>query len=435
MPTSEPAAVVTSTSPLALDPLDAVRSVKWSLSFAAICAYTLTAVTQRLEITTVAIVLAFVGMYAERRLHFATFLVPLGIFLLWGYAHAGQGLSPETSYRGLEVLLKVAVIAFAVAAVTADGLRLRVLAFVYVGSFLIYPVRGALLNYFVVGHTLLGRAIWNNIYENPNDLAALSFFPLALTVWLAQTSRGLLRFGLFGAAGLQVLVILLTQSRGALIALVVGALLYLATRSKGRRIRSILLAGGLVMLVIPFVPSTAWERFSGMSNLTSTATIGQADEEGSAAARWAIWQTATAVIKDYPITGVGYGAYLFANWQYGIRLNKPRGARGPRDAHSTYLSVAAETGFVGLMLFLIIVAIPMVAVQRARRHTRDPATRELLLALSLGFVCYMTAGIFGSFAKLAIMYVQLAVMSAAAAYALREARGTPVMRSAAMPAT
>ena len=49
-------------------------------------------------------------------------------------------------------------------------------------------------------------------------------------------------------------MILLTQSRGALIALVVSGLLFFMTHARGKRVRSLLTAMALAVVVVPFVP-------------------------------------------------------------------------------------------------------------------------------------------------------------------------------------
>jgi O-antigen ligase len=381
--------------------------------------YIFTVVTQRLDLGTAAISVGFAGLFFEgRRVQFAPFLIPFAVFLLWCYVNSGHSYWPSETSRMLGVMSRIGLIAFLVVAVVNDALRLRVFAYVFVASFLIYPVRGALLNYFVVGHTLYGRAIWNYMYENPNDLAALTFFPLALTAWLALTSRGRERLALFGIAGLEVLTVFLTQSRGALVGLVIGLLLFFATRSRGRRLRTLLAAACLGLLVIPFVPDSAWQRFGGMANLTSTETLREADPEGSAQARYNIWRVAARIIAEHPVGGVGFAAYGMAHLKYSVLMGVPRTAAGRRDTHSTYLNVTAETGYVGLSIFLMVLALPLLAAERARRRGRGVAGAELVTLTAVGFVSFMAAGIFGSFTQLNFLYLQLAIITSASMWLL-----------------
>jgi O-antigen ligase len=206
------------------------------------------------------------------------------------------------------------------------------------------------------------------------------------------------------------LIILVTQSRGALIGLVVSGLIFFMIHSRGRRVKSFLAAAAVGIVLLPFVPSSAWTRFAGMASLTSTTTIAEADPEGSAEARYNIWRVAGTIIKENPVTGVGLGVYPRAHAMYSPRVGVPVTAIGFRDTHSTYLNVAAETGLPGLVLFLLTVAVVAISSERTRRKARGTLRAEQLLALELGLMGFMLAGIFGSFAKLSFLYIQLAVM-------------------------
>jgi len=95
---------------------------------------------------------------------------------------------------------------------------------------------------------------------------------------------------------------------------------------------------------------------------------------------------------------------------YSVRVGVPRTAIGFKDTHSTYLNVAAETGVPGLLLFLLTVAVVAISSERTRRKARGTVRADQLLALELGLLAFMLAGIFGSFAKLSFLYIQLAVM-------------------------
>ena len=95
---------------------------------------------------------------------------------------------------------------------------------------------------------------------------------------------------------------------------------------------------------------------------------------------------------------------------YAPRVGVPDAALGFRDTHSTYLNVAAETGIPGLLLFLATVGVVAVTSERTRRLARGSPRAQQLLALELGLLAFMLAGVFGSFAKLSFLYMQLAIM-------------------------
>jgi O-antigen ligase len=291
----------------------------------------------------------------------------------------------------------------------------------FLACFAAYPARGTLVNYFIAGYRIFGRALWNYIYSNANDLAALTFFPLSLCVAVALTEKSIWpkRAAIAGTIVLP-LIMLLTQSRGALIGLVATGLVFFVAHTKGRRARSLLTAAAAAVVVVPFVPRSAWERFSLMKNLTSTTALVEADPEGSAEARYNIWRVAGTIIKENPVAGIGLGVYPLAHAMYAPRVGVPVSALGFRDTHSTYLNVAAETGIPGAILFLTMVAVVAVPADQMRRRARGTPRAHQLLALELGLLGFMLAGIFGSFAKLSFLYIQLAVMWAVTDITKRE---------------
>jgi O-antigen ligase len=389
-----------------------LKNGNWSLSFVGILSYVYAAVTYGLPIVGPSIVIALLGLVFERtRIVIPLFLVIFTAYVAWGAFGIASSIQPQQSTDQVVVLAKVLLIAFVLVNVTRDAWRVRMFAIFFLACFALYPVRGTLINYFVVGYTMFGRALWNFIYANSNDLASLTFFPLSLAIAVFLTEpKGLLKKAALVGTGLLPLVILLTQSRGALIALVVSGLLFYISYAKGKRIKSLMWGLAIAIVILPFVPQSAWSRFSGLKFLTSTETVQQADPEGSAEARYNIWRIARLIIRENPVSGIGLGAYPLANDRYGPRVSVPDAARGKRDTHSTYLNVAAETGIPGLVLFLSMIAVVAIPAEMVRQKIKRTPRGSQLLALELGLLGFLLAGIFGSFAKLSFLYIQLATL-------------------------
>jgi len=392
----------------------------WSVSFVGVLVYVFSAVTYRLPLVIPAMVLALVGLLMERRVTVPFFMILFTAYLVWAAASYTSSVDPAGTYAQVIVLAKVFVICFIIANVTRDGWRMRLFMVFFLACFALYPARGTLMNFFITRYTTFGRALWNYIYANPNDLAALTFFPFALAgaVALTETNKWIKRAALAGVAVLP-LMILLTQSRGALIALVAAGILFFVVHTKGRRVRSLAMAAAAAIVVIPLVPQSAWQRFSLMKNLASGNTK-EADPEGSADARYNIWRVAGTIIKENPVAGIGLGVYPRAHAMYAPRVGVPVAALGFRDTHSTYLNVAAETGIPGLFLFVSMILAVAVPSERTRRLARGTPRANQLLALELGLLGFMLAGIFGSFAKLSFLYMQLAIMWAVTDITQRE---------------
>jgi O-antigen ligase len=391
---------------------DVSDAAKWSVSFAAVLAYIYAAVTYGLPLVGPAVVVALLGLFFERhRIVFPSFMLLFALWVLWSAIGLSTSYQSDETLKQVTVLLKVFLIVFAIVNVVYNAWRVRTFIIFFLACFAAYPARGTLVNYFIVRYTLFARALWNFIYGNSNDLAALTFFPLSLTLALILTEKkGWVKNVAFVGAGVLTLIILLTQSRGALIALVATGLIFFVTQARGKRIKTVLIATVVGVLILPLVPSSAWQRFSGLSKLTNTATIAEADPEGSADARYNIWRVARQIISENPVTGIGLGAYSLAHATYTGRMLVPPAARGFRDTHSTYLNVAAETGVPGLILFMAMIATVVAGAEVTRRRAAGTPRARQLFALELGLLAFLMHGIFGSLAKLSFLYIQLATI-------------------------
>ena len=93
-----------------------------------------------------------------------------------------------------------------------------------------------------------------------------------------------------------------------------------------------------------------------------------------------MWQAAMGMIRDRPILGHGLNTFMANYLTYWVG-----GEQAPRYAHNCYLQVAAETGLIGLGVFLVLLW--QIFAYLLRGLTRLPSQEGLLL---LG----MIAGLF-----------------------------------------
>ena len=272
------------------------------------------------------------------------------IYLGWVLITIPASMAPGESWFAWTDSLKILLIMFLMMNAIQTKKQHRVITLAWLAMFAFYPVRGTMLN-FLTGQSSFGRYAWNFSFANFNDLAALTLIPLALSLDRLRTpDKKWIK--LCALAGLFVLpfMVLITQSRGGMLG-ATGFLLFLLLRSR-YRVRLAVAIAVMGVCGFLFAPKTVWDRVAGMSNLTSTETIGEADS--SAEQRFLILQVATTVIANNPIFGVGIGAYPYAHQKYARTNSEWKFARGRRDTHNTYLHVMAETGIVGFVLFLMI---------------------------------------------------------------------------------
>ena len=210
---------------------------------------------------------------------------------------------------------------------------------------------------------------------NAAYLAAYLLFVVAAATWQAFTSKGWLRYGLFALAAVQVFLLFLTATRGALLgavgATLLGALLWLfSTKGKARRY-GIGLAVGVLVLVGGFVLARDSAFVQNDPTLARLASISL--EEGSP--RLAIWSMALDGAMERPLTGWGQEGfnYIFnTNYEPSMYLQEPWFDR----AHNIYLDWLVAGGIPALLLFLALLGSAVVVIYRKG----DRQERVFLLA-------------------------------------------------------
>jgi O-antigen ligase len=222
-----------------------------------------------------------------------------------------------------------------------------------------------------------GRA--NAIFYTPNSYAScLNLFLLPLTAWyLLAASR---RSGGVGLAGILLLfaALLASASKGGLLAWLAGllvlALLLGPSRLRSARHRLGRLGLGLaaVALASILLPSTV--QVGGYEDRVQEL-LAQGDN-----VRLVLWDIAWKLVQEAPFIGHGY--YNFHYFQlrdsYGALVGNQT-----RYAHNDYLQIWAETGSIGLLLFLAVPLATAVAVWRGRARL-SPRAAALLIACGAG---------------------------------------------------
>jgi O-antigen ligase len=107
---------------------------------------------------------------------------------------------------------------------------------------------------------------------------------------------------------------------------------------------------------------------------------------------------ALAAYTDHPVLGVGpgqYAAYHSVRYQ-GLPEVSFREIPIPRRAHSLYLEIAAETGTVGLTIFMAIPLLLLMDLGRLRRalFARRPDLARLAASFTLMLLAYLGTGVF-----------------------------------------
>lgn len=86
-----------------------------------------------------------------------------------------------------------------------------------------------------------------------------------------------------------------------------------------------------------------------------TRIAGGVDPDDSARFRFESWKRTLVIIKDYPLTGVGFNAYRYAQARYGFfSFEEPLGGHSGAGSDSSLLFVFVTTGIFGLLSYLLL---------------------------------------------------------------------------------
>jgi O-antigen ligase len=422
------------------------KEVDWTPAYLFFCLYTFSTISQRIPIGTATMVISLLTLPMEKR----PIKLPapaLITFLLVGWSFFGILASswPEVVIDYVNEFAKVCLVVFVALNVLTSRARLRAFMVGAIITWGLFPIRGTMVAYFVMHGTMNGRATWNYIYSNPNDLAALAIMALSVSLGILMVEyRRWVRMGAMLASGLLALIIVLTQSRGGLIALSVFALIY------GRKyltdVRRVVMVGLFSVVIIAVAPKSVWKRMATISHATDNEEealdydvndVETIADNSSSIQRLAIWEVAATVIVENAVSGVGLGAYPDAHFVRWRRGGFSPLARGKRDTHSTYLNTMAELGIPGFLLWIGLIAHVMRVSRRARRkqEKRFPALVMMQFALEVGMYGTLVAAVWGSYFKLIPLYMHIVTIYAAARLLEAETDQPPrLMRRGAAPA-
>ena len=397
--------------------------VDWTLTLAGFLLYLLVITSYRLPLGEVAIVMALGGTLFQRGgIRFPVYLVWFVAFSAWALLATTQTAFPDWAIPQLIILVKLCLIVYAAANALQSRGQVRLFMVFFLGCFALFPLRGAMFNFFFYNSDMQGRAIWNLLYSNPNDLGAMALLQLSMaSALLISEKKGWVRWAALAGMIALPMLILMTQSRGVFL----GLLVFIAIAFAGQRRRARLALRLVVLAVVlaSVAPAGVWARLQTLQHATNTTTLDQVDgEEGSARQRYEIWRVAWKIIREHPVTGVGFGAYKPTHEQYAMDPEFNPTARGARDTHSLYFNVVAETGFLGLTLYLGMLASIFIVAERARRRCRgifDLGSRQLLM-LEAGLIAFLVASIFGSLPYLPHLLLHLVLIYAVSMVSMKQ---------------
>ncbi len=316
----------------------------------------------------------------------------------WFTVTAVFAIHPELAWDKWQQVSKILLMTMVTMVLFRDASRLKWLVWTIAASLGFYGVQsalGALASGFQQGYAYPPDSF---IADN-NDMALALNMTLPLLWFLARdTKHRWVSFGLRAAFVLTILGIVTTYSRGGFVGLC-AVLIVLLMKAKRRGIAAVLLLA-TVTVAVAVMPDALSSRIG---------TIASYEEDESAQNRLRAWAVAIQVALDSPIVGGGFRVFEPDVWER-YDPDIPRAW----TAHSIYLQVVAEHGFVGLGIFLTLLGVSYLGARRVR--VRAATLGELRLSdlasmVQASLVGYMVSGAFASRADFDLFYHLVAMIA------------------------
>lgn len=265
---------------------------------------------------------------------------------------------------------------------------------------------------------------WNygGFFNNANTQG--SFYSMTIPIALLLLVGGRLpawrRFAVVAATVLMVGSLLQSVHRGGI--LTTSLLSVVLISITARRPAVALGVGGAVAISA----AVAYWTITTFSPYLAEMAFKTAEYKGTDSPRFEFWPLFLQMAIDNPLgVGLSVDNIVIAKRPYGIAFTSP---------HNLYLTVLLQAGFAGLFAFLALTGAILLRNLRAWWRVRDPARRQLLLAVAQPLLAFFVVGVSESvwengFKINQIFWLWCGISAATSARALAELRASS--RSAA----
>lgn len=307
--------------------------------------------------------------------------VVLLIFIGWMVITTTFAVYPSLAWNQFDKVIKIQLMIFVAMMVINSPERIRALVWVIALSIAFYGVKGGIF-------TILHGGVYRvqgppgTFIAGNNELGLAMAMTAPLLYFLARDIRHRwLRPAMYAATVLTALAAIGTQSRGALVGLsVMGAMFWYKSRQKF----TVAILGGLaVLLIVQIMPQEWYDRMN---------TINTYEKDQSAMGRVNAWWMAFNLASDRLFGG---GFETFQKEMFALYAPDPTNVR---DVHSVYFELLGEHGYVGLSLFLILMAFTWGSCSHVRKiSARSSDTGwagDLASMIQVSLAAYLSAGAF-----------------------------------------
>jgi len=148
---------------------------------------------------------------------------------------------------------------------------------------------------------------------------------------------------------------------------------------------------GLIFINPSILPESITARFGATFTNEQTYLEQSVEEtvEKSASDRIIIWKGALRMIGHNPLLGFGFGVFPYYIMDYSE-------IDAQRDAHNTYLRIAAEMGVPALLVFLSLLTVVFITTLWVFKHSKDNFFKGCSVGFLGSIIGLVVACMFGS---------------------------------------
>lgn len=302
------------------------------------------------------------------------------IFVLWMVLTTTTAIYPDLAMMQLEKVIKIQLIIFLTLLLIQTRDQIDKLIWVIILSIGYFGFKGGAFTILTGGgHRVYGPAGSFIAENNALALSILMIIPLMRYLQLHSQNKWI-RYGLLAGMGLCAISVLGSQSRGALLAIIAVAIFFWIKSSKKLLIGLLIVISSVIFYT--YMPDSWHARME---------TIADYENDASAMQRLNSWAYCINLAND-KIMGGG-----FNSWSKETFLQYAPDPEHVFVAHSIYLGVAADHGWIGLFLFITIL---LMAWRNATKIIKEAGSKGLTWAVDfakmaqVSLVAYCSGGTF-----------------------------------------
>ncbi|MCM8789406.1 MAG: O-antigen ligase family protein [Candidatus Omnitrophica bacterium] len=278
-------------------------------------------------------------------------------------------------------LLLPNIFIFYIATTLKSGQKTQLIAVMFISAIIIslYAIFQYLSNFsfikpnIYIDGFIIGKRVFST-FLSPNMLASYMIMMLPLgTGFLITTTKKNRSLWIFIALIIMLVTLLLTKSLGGIVVFIIIFIL-LVFLSRNLKLSSLSISLILLLLIsIPFFFSK--ERLSQFLNFDNP--------NNPIMQRIYYWSSSLKVIKDFPLTGAGWGKL-----EHLYRLYKVSSSNVTSYSHNVFLQILVESGLLGLLSFSGIVFMFLKSGLRVLKENSSQQPYMGLFCAGCGFLLH-----------------------------------------------